>query len=609
MSKGDGTFTAPRLVIEDLGFQQGWRVDQHPRLLADLTGDGRADIVGFGSRGVWTAMSKGDGTFTAPRLVLADFGAASGSDRISHVFVLMLENRSFDHLLGFSKITGTDAATGAPTTINALSGTESNDYKGIPYTVTPGAANTLSVDPGHELEDVVVQLAGQGATYPSGGPYPPINNSGFAQSFGDKINPAVSGGGHGHQPPPPHIHPPTDVMSYFTPEQLPVLNQLAREFAVCDHWYSSLPGPTWPNRLFAHAASSGGLDHSPSDSELAWWELADGFSFQHGSIYDALNRAQLAYRFYTGDDLPVVACLDGVSLYDDINEYEDFAAAINGSGFSNVRYVHLEPSYDIFNDFRAGTSQHPLADIQRGEQFIKSVYETIRNSPVWNESLLIITWDEHGGFYDHVPPPAAVPPGDQPTDDDYNAHGFVFDRLGVRVPAIIISPRIPKNLIDHRVYDHSSIPATIERIFGLDPLTKRDAVANAPTTLLRLIEPRTDTPATLTTTAAEMTATAKEDPALLAASAEPLNDRAVFPFLHTAVIQHLKMSDPSQRQAIIARAQAITTKGQAYTYASEVAQRAATLRAAKRATPPVQPPVETTVKPIKPQTPASPHSP
>jgi hypothetical protein len=127
-----------------------------------------------------------------------------------------------------------------------------------------------------------------------------------------------------------------------------------------------------------------------------------------------------------------------------------------------------------------------------GEALIKSVYEAIRNSPHWNQSMLIITWDEHGGFFDHVtPPPAArIPTGSPPKDIQGKNHGFMFDRYGPRVPAVVISPWCPQNLIEHRQLEHSFIPATIEQLFGLGALTNRDAGVVGLQALATLATPR-----------------------------------------------------------------------------------------------------------------------
>lgn len=227
---------------------------------------------------------------------------------IEHVFVLMLENRSFDHMLGFSKIAGTDAATGEPTAIDGLSGTESNSWNGSEYVVTEGADLTMPADPSHEFTFVVEQLRGAGATYPRGGPYPPVNNSGFVASY-------MGSGGQN----------PAEILKCYAPSQLPVLTALASEFAVCDQWHASLPGPTWPNRMFVHAASSGGLDHSPTTLQIVDWETLDGFPLPHGTIFDRLQAKGITRRLYAGDDFPMVAALRGIHL-DDIRHYSLFAS-------------------------------------------------------------------------------------------------------------------------------------------------------------------------------------------------------------------------------------------------------------------------------------------
>src|SRR5262249_43550029 len=154
---------------------------------------------------------------------------------VKHVFVLMLENRSFDHMLGFSQIEGTDAETGKHTTVEGLNGTESNSFNGQTFKVQTGAPDVIVNGPGHDFLEVLEQLCGPSATYPSGGPYPRINNSGYVSSYAKNKGPGDS---------------PGDVMKCFGPADLPVLNALAREFVVCDHWFCSLPGPTEPNRYF-----------------------------------------------------------------------------------------------------------------------------------------------------------------------------------------------------------------------------------------------------------------------------------------------------------------------------------------------------------------------
>jgi phospholipase C len=488
-----------------------------------------------------------------------------GSNQIQHVFVLMLENRSFDHLLGFSGLQGTDAATGAPTKINGLSGTESNSFNGQTFPVTQGSLFRMPADPGHEFANVLDQLCGPSATYPNSGAYPAIDNSGYVASY------VASGGSN-----------PADLMRCFTSTQLPVLNALANEFVVCDNWHASMPGPTWPNRMFVHAASSGGLDHSPTTPEILEWETLDGFSFANGSIFDALKKKGITRCLYAGDDFPMVAALKGIQL-GDIRQFSDFGGDLTKSSFP-FSYVFIEPSYDVLNDYTNGTSQHPLADITHGEALIKATYEAIRGSAVWPSSLLIITWDEHGGFYDHATPPAAVAPGNTAPNSKYNQAGFTFEQYGPRVPAIVISPLIPRNLIDHRLYDHSSIPATIEEIFALNAMTNRDSAANRLAGLSTLAAPRLDAPATLPSPADSGAGLSRALTMLQAPAAEALsvsrpvdtvNQGSLPAILQSALHQDLAVSKPEEKAAILERVRAIETREQARAYMQEVRRKVA----------------------------------
>ena len=479
---------------------------------------------------------------------------------VSHVFVLMLENRSFDHLLGFSNISGTDAVTGQRTSIAGLSGKESNSYNGNTFTVIHPADYSMPVDPGHEFTDVLVQLSGPAATYTPGGPYPPINCSGYVASYAAKAGPQQPAG---------------EILKCFSPDQLPILNTLAREFAVCDHWHASMPGPTWPNRMFVHAASSAGLDHSPTTAEIALWEITSGFSFPNGHIFDRLASSGRTRRLYAGDSFPMMAALKGIGL-GDIRPYSDFANDLKGSFPFN--YAFIEPSYRLLDEYRGSTSEHPLGDIRLGEGLIKDTYEAIRNSPVWDSSVLILTWDEHGGFYDHVPPPAAVAPGDTSPSAPHNKFGFTFAQYGPRVPAVIISPLIPKNTIDHRLYDHSSVPATLEALFGLQPLTARDRSANNILPLLSLATPRTDAPTTLPSPqipAAPLMAVGMAHPVSYAAQppARPhdsINDGNLPVIVQSAMRQDIELSAPGDRSLIVARVASLKTREDAAKYLAEV---------------------------------------
>lgn len=497
---------------------------------------------------------------------------------ITHVFVVMLENHSFDNMFAMSGIPGIVAATTS----------DCNEYGGETYCVQSSARPSLLSDPGHEFADVVEQLAGQGATYPAGGPYPAIDRSGFAANYATsrtegKPTPAPAG----------HIG---DIMACFaSPDQVPVIYQLARAFALCDSWHSSLPGPTWPNRFFLHGASSSGLDDSPSSAQIAGWEVpGEGFKYPNGSIYDALAQASIPYRFYNdttglptelslysddpqngsvGGAIPQVSSLSGVTILD-MNSLKGFAADLQGP--YPYPYTFIEPHYgDITSDtYAGGSSQHPMDDVYGGEGLIAAVYQAIRSSPYWNSSLLIVTYDEHGGLYDSVAPPPAPPPGDNPTQG-YNRNGFTFDTYGVRVPAVVVSPLIPGGTVDHMLYDHSSVLKTLEKLWGLAPLTERDAAANDVLHLLSLSEARTDCPAAL---GAPRPPLAAAKPRLTAAERAQIdalpvpeagNLRGALAIMMKTDIE-LSGGTPAERAAIAARVQAIATKGQARAYIESV---------------------------------------
>jgi phospholipase C len=500
------------------------------------------------------------------------------------VFVLMLENRSFDHMLGFCDISGTDAGSGAPTRINGLisppaGAVTSNMYEGQQFSVTQPADYAMPVDPGHEFPAVLEQLCGPGAAYDKGGAYPAILNSGFAASY------AAASKAVGVQNSPGEI-----MKCYNTASQLPVLNRLAQEFVVCDNWYSSMPGPTWPNRFFVHAASSGGLDHSPSTAEIGEWESIDGFSFPNGTIFDRMNRSGVKWRLYAGDDFPAVGALKGIELTE-VHGFDDFAGDVAQAAYP-AAYTFIEPSYGhVTSDYKCGTSQHPLDDVTRGEMLIKCTYEAIRNSPLWSASLLIITWDEHGGFFDHVAPPPAVAPGDTTPSASNNQNGFTFEQYGVRVPAIVISPLIPPNLIDHRTYDHSAILATVEACFGLYAMTERDANANKLTALISSSSTTDDSPAELPSPANSGIGGCEpyscSSPRTLAAlpptrPEESMNEGNLPGIMHSVLRQDLALSPPEQRDAIIARFNSLQTRADAWKYKSEVQEK---IRAAKAVPP------------------------
>lgn len=420
---------------------------------------------------------------------------AAIKEKIKHVFVLMLENRSFDHMFGCSKIPGIQVA-----------GVDSNNpWIGQPSVqFSGGAPDPMSTDPGHEFLDVLYQLTrpvnqsvlpdpGHPAGLPGRGmPYPPRTNLGFVENYATTTT-------EGPVPDPSRV---PDIMKGIdTEHQAPALYELAIEFVICDHWFSSLPGPTWPNRYFLHGASSSGLDDSPTPRQVELWEGPGYFRYQNGSIFDQLAGKWRIYHDESGPllgRLPQVTSIENVH-YLDAGSIEHFEEDLKDDDGYPYAYTFIEPSYGEIRGtpatYEGGSSQHPQDGLKAGDDLVRHVYQLIRQSKVWDNSLLIITYDEHGGFYDSVKPGAAIPPGDTPPDL-LNQHGFDFSVLGVRVPAILVSPWVQKGKVDSTQYDHSSVPATLQTLFGLPALTARDAAAND---LLHLIQDnyRSDCPLSL----------------------------------------------------------------------------------------------------------------
>jgi phospholipase C len=490
---------------------------------------------------------------------------------INYVFVLMLENHSFDNMFAMSGIQGITAATTR----------DSNSYDGQTYKVNAGGVAQMPTDPLHNFQDVVDQLAGQGTNFPHGGPYPAINNSGFAANYATTLN-------HHHQATSPGL-----IMSCIeTPNLAPVIYSLATNFVLCDHWFSSLPGPTWPNRFFVHGASSNGLETSQTFEEMAKWMFVDGFEYPHGSIYDALKSENVAYALYADTEnafsndpapprelgeLPQVASLKGISVLS-VKNVLDLPEDLKGN--YKAQYTFIEPNYgDIFFDtYKGGSSQHAMDDLYGGEGLIKFVYEKIRNSPLWNESLLIITYDEHGGFYDSVAPGSITEPGDGSNSSKLNKFGFQFNQAGVRVPAILVSPWLGKGVIDKTVYDHTSVLATAEKVLNIKPLTDRDKHAKNPLHLL-LESARTDCPTTLPK---PVLTVPKADPKARAAMRERKLDDFL-PFhgnlvgaLGVLLKLDIELSDGSKaaRAEALARYRSLRTRRDAQAYAKRIMAKA-----------------------------------
>jgi phospholipase C len=271
---------------------------------------------------------------------------------------------------------------------------------------------------------------------------------------------------------------PSDIMGIYPPSALPVLSGLAKGFAVCDHWYSSVPTETFPNRAFACAGTSQG-------------HMNDGTSsYTVQSIFGLMTAHNLAWKIYGYNAEPLTRANypDTTSAPETcFGKFKDFQA--DAAAGTLPAYSFLEPDWGS-----TGNSQHPNYDVALGEVLIQQVYEALRGGPGWNQTLLIITYDEHGGLYDHVPPPS----GATPPDNSVGEFGFDFTRFGVRVPGVLVSPLIPAGTVYRPAgstpIDHTSVLKTIETRWGLPALTARDAAAPDLGGALTLTTPRTDDP-------------------------------------------------------------------------------------------------------------------
>jgi phospholipase C len=261
-------------------------------------------------------------------------------------------------------------------------------------------------------------------------------------------------------------------MRCLDPTLVPALTTLARSFTVCDHWFASVPGPTWPNRYFLHAGTAKGFlttPETPAQFVSQFWTSP----YDMPTIFESLGDRGLTWTIYFDDYAQAFALRRLHPYADRFQRYEQFAQDVARGTLPT--YAFIEPRSFSAPGYPAN-DQHPPHDLLEGEKLIAEVYDTLRaNDTLWRQSLLVVPYDEHGGFYDHVAPPRALPP------DASRARpsGFAFDRLGVRVPAILVSPWVAAGRVDHTVYDHTSVPATIKKMFGLPRfLTARDAAAN-----------------------------------------------------------------------------------------------------------------------------------
>eukprot|EP00158_Paraphelidium_tribonemae_P000407 Partr_v1_DN22123_c0_g2_i1_m35841 putative Phosphoesterase family len=363
--------------------------------------------------------------------------AASTDPRISHVVVLMLENRAMDHLLGWMAKYNDSA-------IRGLTGGESNvdPVTNISWSVTDAAPWVEGADPDHSVPGTATQIYGTAT--------PPDEHDPAAVNMGGFIRNEASVHGDGWAP---------KIMDCFHPANVPVISTLASQFALMDTYYASVPGPTYPNRLFMMSGTSWGYGTNSVNQTAAGWPQK--------SLFRALTEGNASWRTYWWD-LPIAATLSDMRTLPALANYREFQDNFEKDALAGdlPQFTHIEPAYYTIDGLWNASDEHPPHNVLEGEVLIKRVYEALRAGPLWNETLLIITMDEHGGNFDadHTPV-TGVPSPDGIPCRDCSHTPLNFTRLGIRVPTVLVSPWIPAGTVVHAppspgsFYDSTSILA------------------------------------------------------------------------------------------------------------------------------------------------------
>jgi phospholipase C len=370
---------------------------------------------------------------TAPNPHAQDCNAPG--DPIKHVVVLILENHSFDQMLGcfkavYPKLEGIDPANPG---VNL-------DAQGAAFVQKPTIERQMTLDPAHDVDNVAAQLKN--------------NNGGFVADF-ERCFPNAT------------AEQKQFVMGYYPLDFLPALHALAREFTICDHWYSSLPGPTWPNRFFALTGTSNGRVNMPQDGKHGL-DLPGWFEQDQTTLFDRLSERGVHWKVYF-HDIPQTWVLSHQRRIENIARYfyiQQFHQDAAGAAEDFPAFCLIEPDYMGSQE----NDDHPPHDIMKAQRLIADVYNALRaNEALWNSTLLVVFYDEHGGFYDHVKPPAAVVP-------DRHQEEYTFDQFGVRVPALMISPWVRRGVVS-TPFDHTSVLRYLINKWTLGPLGDRAKAA------------------------------------------------------------------------------------------------------------------------------------
>ena len=374
---------------------------------------------------------------TAADSVSADH-APGNLARIDHIVVLMMENRSFDHMLGYLSLEGGRAD------IDGLRASHANVHAGVTYPVhhLRRTAFGPQQDPSHTGMSVAQQLQN--------------NNGGFVDDYAQT------------HPGDPDVDL---VMGYYNGADVPMYDFLAQQFCVCDRCHSSVPGATWPNRLYAISGRAAGSKDSKRVPLYA-----------NKSFVRQLERSLVSWKFYSAWKPWSLALTD--DHYRSSEFYEPFGSSQRRYGFIGDALAGTLPAVSWIDPHFFVNDDHPPADIRAGQALVAQVYQALARGPAWQRTLLILSYDEHGGFFDHVPPPAAA-------DDDP-----AFRQFGVRVPMLLVSPWIAAGSVSHQLYDHTSIIKTILQRFcraadgSVPDMGARVAAANGLGEVLSLAQPR-----------------------------------------------------------------------------------------------------------------------
>lgn len=391
--------------------------------------------------------------------------------RIEHFIVLLLENRSFDHLFGFAKPPAGETLENLlsldtlPSNLLDPTKPESDTNPAFPVEQPAPFAVHDKDGPSHSFNSVNIQLSGD-TRGPSAASL--VRNIGFAQNYAKILS--------GHMRDVDHAHI-AEVMQCFSADQLPSINQLAQEFCLCDQWHCEVPGPTMPNRMFMHAATSEGYVHNDFKRP-----------YTSKTVYELFEEKGLTWAIYFHDLFDLLQFQNLAQTPEHMRRFDRCAGDVAAGNLPE--FTFLFPRFMNHKGANGETlqanSQHAPEDVRFGDHLIADVYDALAANPeLFKKTALVVTYDEHGGFYDHVlPGPAPNPDGqNSPNPDDranFRPPSFAFDRIGLRVPAIIVSPWIAKGRVEHRQLQHTSVIKTVRELFELGgPLNHRDESAQS----------------------------------------------------------------------------------------------------------------------------------